>query len=181
MRSTSISSSGKRSQKPLKANWIAQRFGGLPSELGIDGNNTVVVYDDGRMTEASRAWFILQWHGVSVQVLDGGWPALLRVTSFKPDTVNRAVGPTTYAPPEGHSPTVGLITREVLKQNLDGSVQILDARTGAEHHGDDLRSNTRGGHLPGAKLVEHASFLAADGTFKQQQQLSELLADAGIK
>ncbi|GEP12484.1 hypothetical protein MMMDOFMJ_4388 [Methylobacterium gnaphalii] len=28
--------------------------------LGIDGRRPVAVYDDGRMTEAARVWFILQ-------------------------------------------------------------------------------------------------------------------------
>lgn len=149
--------------------------------LGIDGRRTVVVYDDGRMTEAARAWFILQWHGVDVEVLDGGWPALLRVPSFKPDTIDRPAVAVTYAPPEGYRAAVGLVTKEILSRHLDGSMQILDARTRAEHQGEDLRRNARGGHLPGAKLVEHASLLAEDGTLKPREQLNELFADAGIE
>jgi thiosulfate/3-mercaptopyruvate sulfurtransferase len=43
-----------------------------------------------------------------------------------------------------------------------------------------LAANTRGEHLPGAKLIEHASFLAADGTLKSRGQLDELFADAGL-
>jgi thiosulfate/3-mercaptopyruvate sulfurtransferase len=148
--------------------------------LGIDGRKTVVVYDDGRMTEAARAWFILQWHGVDAQVVDGGWPAVLRTPSFKADTTDRAAVVTNYVPHQGYRPAVGLVTRETLKQQLDGSVQILDARTWSEHRGEDLRANARGGHLPGAKLVEHASLLAADGTLKSRQQLNELFADAGL-
>lgn len=148
--------------------------------LGIDGCKPIVVYDDGRMTEAARAWFILQWHGVDAQVLDGGWPAVLRTSSFEPDATDRAAVATTYTPPEGYRPVVGLVTREALKQQLDGSVQILDARTRAEHRGEDLRGNARGGHLPGAKLVEHASLLAADGRLKPREQLNELFADAGL-
>ncbi len=148
--------------------------------LGIDGRTTIVVYDDGRMTEAARAWFILQWHGVDAQVLDGGWPAVLRTQSFKPDTADRAALAATYVPPEGYRPAVDLVTRQTLKQQLDGSVQTLDARTRAEHRGEDLRSNARGGHLPGAKLVEHASLLAADGTLKPREQLKQLFADAGL-
>ncbi len=149
--------------------------------LGIDGRAAVIVYDDGRMTEAARTWFILQWHGVDVQVLDGGWPALLKVPSFKPEKGSHTPVSTTYAAPQGHVPTVGLVGRQTLKEQLDRSVQILDARTCAEHVGDDLKSNARGGHLPGAKLLEHASLLSADGRLKPPQQIFELLANAGIK
>ncbi|MBS82223.1 rhodanese-like domain-containing protein [Variovorax sp.] len=148
--------------------------------LGIDGRKPVVVYDDGRMTDAARTWFILQWHGVDAHVLDGGWPSLLRTPSVTPDTVEHPAVAARYAAPEGYRPAVGLVTKEILKRQLDGSVQILDARTQAEHRGEDLRSNARGGHLPGAKLVEHASFLAEDGTLKSRQQLNDLLTDAGI-
>lgn len=113
-------------------------------------------------------------------MLDGGWPAVLRTPSFKPDTTDLAAVVTTYESHEGYQPVVGLVTREALEQRLDGSVQILDARTRSEHRGEDLRANDRGGHLPGAKLVEHASLLAADGTLKPRQKLNELFADAGL-
>ncbi|MDP1645116.1 MAG: hypothetical protein Q8L71_06385 [Thiobacillus sp.] len=35
-----------------------------------------VVYDDGRMTEAARVWFILQYFGARTAILNGGWPAI---------------------------------------------------------------------------------------------------------
>lgn len=35
----------------------------LIGNLGIDGRRPVAVYDDGRMTEAARVWFILQHFG----------------------------------------------------------------------------------------------------------------------
>ncbi|MBE7201867.1 MAG: rhodanese family protein, partial [Parafilimonas terrae] len=48
----------------------------LIGNLGIDGRRPVAVYDDGRMTEAARVWFILQHFGVPAAVLDGGWSVL---------------------------------------------------------------------------------------------------------
>ncbi|MFC7477748.1 hypothetical protein ACFQS7_25575 [Dankookia sp. GCM10030260] len=44
--------------------------------MGVDGASPVVVLDDGRITEAARAWFILQHFSVPAAVLDGGGPAL---------------------------------------------------------------------------------------------------------
>jgi len=34
------------------------------------------VIDDGRMTEAVRVWFILQYFGAEASILNGGWPAI---------------------------------------------------------------------------------------------------------
>lgn len=149
--------------------------------LGINGSQPVVVYDDGRMTEAARAWFILQWHGVPVQVLDGGWPAALRLAGFAASRTGHKPAAVPYRKPAGHRPTAGLVTRDALKHRLDGSLQILDARTGAEFRGDDLRANARGGHLPGARSLPHAGLLDGEGRLKSAEALREQFAQAGLE
>lgn len=70
---------------------------------GIDGRRQVVVLDDGHLADAARAWFILQWHGVSVQVLEGGWSAVLALglRSERGDNLAPAVS---YVPPADHVP-----------------------------------------------------------------------------
>lgn len=148
--------------------------------LGIDGTREVVVYDDGRMTEAARAWFILQWYGVAVRVLDGGWPAALRQPGFTPSRQAARPTPVRYARPVGHQPAVELTSRDELKQALNGPVQILDARTEAEYRGEDLRANARGGHLPGALSVAHSQLLNEDGTLRPAEALHEQFTQAGV-
>ena len=44
--------------------------------LGIDGSVPAVVFDDGRLTEAARVWFILQYFGAEAFILNGGWPTI---------------------------------------------------------------------------------------------------------
>ena len=148
--------------------------------LGIDGAQEVLVYDDGRMTEAARAWFILQWYGVAVRVLDGGWPAALRQPGFTPSRQTAQPAPAHYARPAGHQPEVGLTSRDELREALQGPLQILDARTEAEYRGEDLRANARGGHLPGARSVAHSQLLNDDGTLKSAKALQEQLTQAGL-
>jgi thiosulfate/3-mercaptopyruvate sulfurtransferase len=75
---------------------------------------------------------------------------------------------------------VGLIDRQVLLESLGRGVQVLDARTHAEHLGEDLRSNARGGHLPGAKWLAHADLLNPDGTLKSQEELKTSMSAAGL-
>lgn len=46
-------------------------------DLGVSGRGPVVIYDDGRMTGAARAWFIFQHSGVpELGALSDGYPAL---------------------------------------------------------------------------------------------------------
>lgn len=157
--------------------WVRE-FG----RVGIDGTVPVLICDDGRMTEAARVWFILQLHGVDARVVDGGWNALVRVLPASgPELKMRLPAPTSYGCPAGHEPIVKLVTRQALRDSLLGQVQVLDARTTAEFSGADLRSNSRGGHLPGAKSLPHAGLLASDGTLKSSEQLRTRLQEADVQ
>ncbi len=144
--------------------------------LGIGPGDLVLIYDDGRMIEASRAWLILQYFGVDARILNGGWPALTRAGDGLQANASPATEPFRAAPGAG---PVHLIDRDELKQKLETDVGIFDARTAAEFDGEDLRQNDRGGHLPGSKLLPHSRLLD-DGRVKQASELKNLLANAGL-
>lgn len=148
------------------------------AELDVDGDAPAVVYDDGRMTEAARVWFILQYFGAKAFILNGGWPAI----EGRDDLVGAAQPArtsSTFRARPGAGP-VGLVDRQTLKAELNSDVRIFDARTAGEFAGDDLRRNARGGHLPGARLLPHANLL--DGSrLRPAAELHSLLADAGFQ
>jgi thiosulfate/3-mercaptopyruvate sulfurtransferase len=50
--------------------------------LGVDPLATAVAYDDGRMTNAARVWFFLQYFGLKSVILNGGWPVLSSTTGL---------------------------------------------------------------------------------------------------
>ena len=52
------------------------------ASLGVDHSTTAVAYDDGRMTNAARVWFILQYFGAKAVILNGGWPVLSLATGL---------------------------------------------------------------------------------------------------
>jgi thiosulfate/3-mercaptopyruvate sulfurtransferase len=144
--------------------------------LGIgDDDALAVAYDDGRMTEAARVWFILQYFGVRAAILDGGWPALAGLP------LPPAAPPGSGFRARPGSGAVGLVDRHALRGELgSGRARVLDARTAAEFAGEDLRANARGGHLPGAAHLAHASLLEA-GHLKPAGELRRLLAGAGFR
>lgn len=153
----------------------------LIGALGIDGQQPVVVYDDGRMTEAARVWFILQHFGVPAAVLDGGWPSLAAQPDIQPETAPVVPMPAILRTSPGAHGPVGLVTRDTLRDQLGTATQIFDARTAAEFSGDDLRRNARGGHLPGARRIGHVDLLTAEGRLKSPQELRALLQGAGFQ
>ncbi|MGK9171344.1 hypothetical protein KXR53_33965 [Inquilinus limosus] len=148
------------------------------ADLGIDGSLPAVVYDDGRMTEAARVWFILQYFGAGAFILNGGWPAIQGRGDLLATAADTGSAAAFKARP-GAGP-VGLVDRQAVKAALGGDVRIFDARTTGEFTGKDLRRNARGGHLPGARLLPHSDLLAAGG-LRPASELHDLLAAAGFQ
>lgn len=140
-------------------------------KLGVGPDALTVVLDDGRMTEAARVWFILQYFGLPVAVLNGGAGTLGAVPPQAP-----AGSESVRLQP--NSGRVGLKNRDGLKAEL-ADVQVFDARTSAEYRGEDLKGGPRGGHLPGAANLAHGDLL--DGTrLKSAVEIASLLDAAGI-
>lgn len=160
----------------------AERIGAL----GVDGAAPVAVLDDGRITEAARAWFILQHFGVPALVVDGGWPALeplLSGTGAVEQGTGQPPAAVAFAPKPG-SGRVALAEREPLRDALLSGVsapQVFDARTRGEHAGEDLRKNRRGGHLPGAANLPHATLLGEGNRLLPAAALREMLGRAGLE
>lgn len=139
--------------------------------LGVGPDVVTVVCDDGRMTEAARVWFILQYFGLPVAVLNGGRPAMTEI----PFQVPRRADSVILKPDSGK---VGLQDRKRLMTALQ-NVQIFDARSSAEFQGTDLKGNTRGGYFRGAAHLAHDALL--DRSFLcPAAELALLLDDARI-
>jgi thiosulfate/3-mercaptopyruvate sulfurtransferase len=123
--------------------------------LGLDHSAIAVAYDEGRMTNAARVWFILQYFGVKAVILNGGWPVLSSASGL-PIAVEPSKKGFRAVPAAG---SVGLVDRETLKRQLDGGAHVFDTRTRAEFTGEDMRNRTRAGHLPGARHLSHTDLL----------------------
>lgn len=148
--------------------------------LGMDNSRMALVYDDGRMTEAARVWFILQHFGAAARVVNGGWKAL---SALHPGAVTRDAPPAHEGRPfTAHLGTgrVRLVRREDLKEQLGTDLQIFDTRTAAEHAGQDLRKNSRGGHLPGAINLPHVELLE-NARLKSASELAAVIGDRGLR
>jgi len=146
-------------------------------ELGIDPGGQLVVLDDGRMSEAARVWFLLQYFGISCRVLNGGQAALATLGEPVDGGRKRRDTPLQLRPAAG---LVGLVQRDTLKAGAGRDVAVFDSRTQQEHAGEDLRGNPRGGRLPGARLLAHSDLL--DGCrLKSATELRHLIETTGFQ
>lgn len=157
----------------------AERIG----ELGVDGSRTAVILDDGRMTEAARVWFVLQYFGLRARVLDGGWPAIEPLI----DPVSRESGtkPAARAATPILRPGTGRVALVMRAELRDGLARgeapaVFDARTRDEHDGRDLRKNRRGGKLPGARNLPHSALLGPGNRLHAPEKLRALIGTAGF-
>lgn len=143
--------------------------------LGIAHETMTAVYDDGRMTEAARVWFILQYFGANVVIINGGWPAIDGKGPFQ-----KAVASKDAFKADPNKGRVGLVDRNRLRQEIGTATKIFDARTADEHAGKDLRKNKRGGHLPGARHLAHADLLD-NGRLREASELRAMLEKTGFQ
>jgi thiosulfate/3-mercaptopyruvate sulfurtransferase len=155
----------------------AEAWGKLVSGLGIGPGSHVVVYGSS-LPDTARVWWTLKYLGLpDVAVLDGGWA--LWVQEKRPtNTAVPAVEEVGFRP---HFQADRLEEIGPLRESLrSGKVAVVDARSADEFTGKDVRGK-RGGHIPGAKLLEWKDLLTEGGRFRSPEQLRELFRRRGLR
>jgi len=159
-----------------------EQFAFEVGELGIGGEDTVVVYDQEGLFSAPRVWwtFRLFGHG-KVFVLDGGLPAWTRES--------RPLEHGAPAPPAAGDfsvltahPELVRDLRQVWDALEDGSEQIVDVRPAERFRGDspEPRPGLRAGHMPGAISLPLPQLMGSDGGLRPTGELKAAFERAGV-
>ncbi|OSM97985.1 3-mercaptopyruvate sulfurtransferase [Lonsdalea populi] len=147
--------------------------------LGVSESQHCVIYDEGNLFSAPRAWWMLRTFGVTkVSILVGG------LTGWKLEQRPLEQGN------NGHSPRTfmaqldaGVICQAevVLAITRDSSAQIVDARPAQRFTGevDEPRLGLRRGHIPGSFNVPWNE-LVANGALKDPKELAAVFKQKGI-
>lgn len=148
-------------------------------ERGIHHDKHLVVYDDGNLFSAPRAWWMLKSFGVEkVTILAGG---LQRWTGEDyPLEQGQPVVTESEFIVSVHPEVIKRLT-EVLLVSHEGTAQLVDARPAARFKGeaDEPRPGLKRGHIPGALNIPWTS-VVDDGQLKTVDELTEIFHHQGI-
>lgn len=158
-----------------------EKFSSRARKLGLGDGHRIIVYDQNGYFASARVWWMFRAMGhEDVAVLDGGF-----------DAWRNAGGAIEDLPPHFQAdrhftcrPRRDVLRDlEQVRQALaTGSAQVVDARSAARFKGEapEPRPGLRSGHMPGAISLPHTDLIAADGTFKQPDELRKVFAKAGV-
>jgi thiosulfate/3-mercaptopyruvate sulfurtransferase len=157
----------------------AEKVSAALSRLGVERDDTVVLYDDSSNLSAARAYWVLKYYQHDdVRVYNGGTKKWMadgeELTTDVPTTEQSS-----YVAGEA-DPAIRTTGEYVLAHLDDENTVLCDTRGPKEYTGVDARS-ARGGHIPGAINVDWVQSVNADGTFKDAQTLRTLYQKAGFE
>jgi thiosulfate/3-mercaptopyruvate sulfurtransferase len=145
--------------------------------LGINQDSIIVAVDHTGGHFSGRIWWALKYFGHDqVAILNGGWNRW--ISEGRPVTNDTTVVvPGSFRAAE--RPALRSTAEDVMAAIEQGDAVIVDARDGQTFSGATWRGS-RKGHIKGAINLPTKSLVNADGTWKSDAELAELVAAAGI-
>lgn len=172
-------------QDPVRRDFLnQQQFEQLLSSKGISNDDTVILYGGNNNWFAAYAYWYFKLYGhADVKLLDGGrkkWEldnrTLVTEVPQRPTTQYRA---------QEQDLTIRAFRDEVVA--AIGSKNLIDVRSPDEYAGRLLapahlpqEQAQRAGHVPTARNVPWSKAANEDGTFKSDEELRALYAEAGL-
>ncbi|MDP9444823.1 MAG: sulfurtransferase [Actinomycetota bacterium] len=172
-------------QDPVRRDFVdREQFSRLLSQRGIGNDDTVILYGGNNNWFAAYAYWYFKLYGHrDVRLLDGGrkrWE--LDSRQLTDEVTERPATTYTAADPD-------LSVRAFRDEVVDaiGAKNLVDVRSPDEYAGRLLapahlpqESAQRGGHVPTAANIPWSKAANEDGTFKSDEELRRLYADAGV-
>jgi thiosulfate/3-mercaptopyruvate sulfurtransferase len=155
-------------------------FARAMERAGIGDEHLVVAYDGHPASQfATRLWWALNYYGHrKVVVLNGGLPKWCRENLPLTSEVS-AYPPAKFIPVV--QPKLRATAQDVLAALNQSGTLLIDARESAQYTGKVSRGHGRPGHIPGAINVPREDLIASDGTFRSNEALHHVFADAQVK
>ncbi|MEV4197198.1 sulfurtransferase [Micromonospora globbae] len=172
-------------QDPVRRDFVNKaQFEKLLSERGIGNDDTVILYGGNNNWFAAYAYWYFKLYGHrDVKLLDGGrkkWE--LDARPLVKDVVTR---PATQYVAQEPDTSIRAFRDEVVA--AIGTKNLVDVRSPDEYAGRLLapahlpqEQAQRGGHIPTAISVPWSKAANEDGTFKSDDELRKIYADAGL-
>ncbi|MGC0364555.1 thiosulfate/3-mercaptopyruvate sulfurtransferase [Rhodococcus sp. 27YEA15] len=133
------------------------------AEFGVEAGSTIVVYDQGSMTWASRLWWVLRNAGIDAQVLDGGIAAWAQLALPVETGVGAAPAP---ASTRWNTADLGLwADKDQVAAISNGAAvgTLVCALSSEQFEGTERTRYSRRGHIPTSLNISAKSLLDDDG------------------
>jgi thiosulfate/3-mercaptopyruvate sulfurtransferase len=172
-------------QDPVRRDFVnREQFSALLSAKGVGNDDTVVLYGGNNNWFAAYAYWYFKLYGhEKVLLLDGGrkkWE--LDSRELSEEAVERP--PTTYTAKDAN------LDIRAFRDEVVGAIgvkNLVDVRSPDEYAGRLLapahlpqEQAQRGGHIPTAANIPWSKAANDDGTFRSDEELQRLYADAGV-
>ena len=157
----------------------AETFAVAMRELGVSSDKHLVVYDEGNLFSAPRAWWMLREFGVAkVSILAGGLKGW-EEAGYEPES-----GAVTLPEAEFEArfdPQVVKRLTDVLLISHEGGAQIVDARAANRFKGevDEPRPGLHRGRIPNSLNVPWNT-LVEQGQLKSSDRLKAIFSEQGV-
>lgn len=167
----------------------AEEFTELAQGLGLDADDTLVIYGDNNNWFAAYAAWVFNLYGFEdVRLLDGGLKKWEEVDGRElTQDVPQPERGTWEASPQNFD--IRAFQPEVLDiVNTDADVNLIDIRSPEEFNGEvgvsaelfEGEGTTIWGHIPGAANVPWGAIVNEDGTYKSAEEIREIYEEAGV-
>ncbi|ROT31889.1 sulfurtransferase [Micromonospora sp. HM5-17] len=172
-------------QDPVRRDFVnKEQFEALLSERGISNDDTVVLYGGNNNWFAAYAYWYFKLYGhKNVKLLDGGrkkWEL-----DARPLTTEVVTRPKTQYVAQEPDLSIRAFRDEVV--SAIGAKNLVDVRSPDEYAGRLLapahlpqEQAQRAGHIPTAVNVPWSKAANEDGTFKSDDELRKIYAEAGL-
>ena len=141
------------------------------SEVGIRNSDSIIIYDDGNLKNASHVFWLMQTYGhKNARVLNGGFPDWVKNKGkVSEQSTRRSVSQYTPAISANHLSSM-LTTRLAMK---NPNATIVDARIKSHYLGDKSAAK-RFGHITDAISIPSGHNFVMDGNIKKLKKITEL-------
>ena len=151
------------------------------SEMGINNNDHIIIYDGIGLQSAARVWWTFKVFGhEKISILNGGFPKWIEEnlpTTHIIESFNTSNYKATYN-------AIHVRTVEQIKNNISKQSEVLvDARSYNRFKAieKEPRANLKSGHIPNSLNLPYLDLLSPDkNTLKNENEIKKLFLKSGI-
>jgi len=158
----------------------AQQFEKEAQNLGINGNSTIVIYDQNGIYSSPRAWWLFKLMGYNnVFILDGGLKAWKNENNSTQPKFTTPIKKGNFM--SNYQPHFVKFKNQILSELNHNNELIIDARSKKRFLGitDEPREGLRAGHIPHSKNL-HYSVLTFNNKMIPKKEIKSLFDSLNI-